>query len=86
MQHLNSITPQGAPIAPPPPARVSKKDLAIHFGYQADNTRYLRSTVFTDPVLDQLQISAARYAEARTFTAWETQRIYTFFRITTLRW
>jgi len=67
--------------------RISKKELAIIFGFFSPasgraKTQRLRDEVFTDTVLEELNISQETYRRRRTFNADQTKRIKDYFQIT----
>lgn len=67
--------------------RISKKQLAILFDFHSHKTgrHYtdrLRAQVFTDTVLEELEIDPDTYKKTRTFDAGTTKRILDYFQIT----
>ena len=68
------------------PKRISKKELARIFGLfgpgsSRPKTDRLRTEVFTDVVLAELQIDPDFYRRRRVFPAEETRRIIQYFNI-----
>lgn len=69
-----------------PIRRISKKELAIIFGFYSPasgrtKTTRLRREVFTDLVLSELGMSEETYRARRIFLPAETNRIIDYFKI-----
>ena len=66
--------------------RISKKQLSIIFGLFSRRTgrhypERLRKEVFTDVVLQELQLTEEQYRKTRVFDAGTTKRILLYFSI-----